>query len=49
MLMTKIRMDKNISAKSNSADTDQDIWKIEKKTIAFGQGLFTLTEMAKTT
>ena len=31
----------------------QDIWKLKKikkiKNIAFGQGLFTLTEMAKTT
>ena len=26
----------------------QDIWQLEKN-IAFGQGLFTLTEMAKTT
>ena len=27
----------------------QDIWKFEKKNIAFGQELFTLTEIAKTT
>ena len=25
----------------------QDIWKLKKKNIAFGQGLFTLTTMAK--
>ena len=27
----------------------QDIWTLKKKTNAFGQGLFTLTKMAKTT